>query len=154
MHLLQSQRMAELFCDMLFEKRAANKFVLHAFVVMPDHIHLLITVLPGSTLERTMQLIKGGFSREAGKLLSLAHPFWQKSFVDRRVRDADEFQRFREYIHQNPVAANLCNSPQEYPYCSANSRFVVEALPQRLKPQAGDAVKLYREAVLHPLPVC
>jgi REP element-mobilizing transposase RayT len=79
MRLLQSERMAELFCNMLLEKRATNKFLLHAFIVMPNHIHLLITVPPGSTLERTMQLIKGGFSREAGKLLSLAHPFWQKS---------------------------------------------------------------------------
>jgi len=45
--------MAELFCDMLLEKRAERKFLLHAFIVMPDHIHLLITVPTGSTLERT-----------------------------------------------------------------------------------------------------
>ncbi len=81
MRLLQPQRMAELFCNTLFEKRATNKFLLHAFIVMPNHVYLMITVPPDSTLERTMQLIKGGFSREAGKLLSLAHPFWQKSFL-------------------------------------------------------------------------
>jgi putative transposase len=144
MRLLQSERMAELFCNMLLEKRATNKFLLHAFIVMPNHIHLLITVPPGSTLERTMQLIKGGFSREAGKLLSLAHPFWQKSFVDRRVRDAGEFERFREYIHQNPVVANLCNSQDQYPYSSASPLFAPDPLPQRLKPQSEDVVALYR----------
>ena len=144
MRLLQSQRMADLFCHTLLEYRANEKFLLHAFVVMPDHIHLLITVQQGSTLERTMQLIKGGFSREAGKLLSLAHPFWQKSFVDRRVRDAGEFDRFCEYIHQNPVVANLCDLQQQYLYSSANPQFVVDAVPQRLKPQAKDAVELYR----------
>ena len=144
MRLLQTQRMAELFCNMLLEKRAMNTFLLHAFVVMPNHIHLLITVPQGSTLERTMQLIKGGFSREAGKFLNLPHPFWQKSFVDRRVRDAGEFHRFREYIHQNPVVANLCNSQEEYPYSSANPQFVLDAPPQRLKPVAENAAELYR----------
>lgn len=91
-----------------------------------------------------MQLIKGGFSREAGKLLSLAHPFWQKSFVDRRVRDAGEFERFREYIHKNPVVANFCNSQDQYPYSSASPHFVADPLPQRLKPQSEDVVALYR----------
>lgn len=144
MHLLQSERMADLFCDMLLEKQALNLFLLHAFVVMPNHIHLLLTVRQGSTLERTMQLIKGGFSREAGKVLNLAHPFWQKSFVDRRVRDTGEFERFREYIHQNPVVANLCNSQERFPYSSANARFVMDALPERLKPAAHNVAELYR----------
>ena len=144
MRLLQSQRMAELFCDMLLEKRTLNNFLLHAFVVMPNHIHLLLTVPQGSTLERTMQLIKGGFSREAGKMLNLAHPFWQKSFVDRRVRDAGEFDRSREYIHQNPVAANLSRLPDEFPYSSAHPRFSTDALPQRLKPVTYEAVTLNR----------
>jgi hypothetical protein len=91
-----------------------------------------------------MQLIKGGFSREAGELLILAHPFWQKSFVDRRVRDASEFDRFREYIHQNPVVANLCNLQDQYPYSSANPRFALDVLPQRLKPLSDNAAVLYR----------
>jgi len=105
---------------MLLGKRAAGNFFLHAFVVMPNHVHLLITVPLGSTLERTMQLIKGGFSREAGRIIPLVHPFWQKSFFDRRVRDVSEFEKFRQYIHQNPVVAGLCLSANEYPYSSAN----------------------------------
>jgi putative transposase len=143
-NLLQSERMAKLFCHVLLEYHAKEKFLLHAFVVMPNHVHLLITVPAASTLERTMRLIKGGFSREAGKLLNLAHPFWQKSFVDRRVRDAGEFARFREYIHQNPVAANLCNSQDRYPYSSANQGRVTDAAPQRLKPVSENSSAVYR----------
>jgi len=108
MRLLQSERMASLFCEKLFAYRADGRFLVHAFVVMPDHVHLLITVIEGSTLERSVQLIKGGFSSEAGKLILLSHPFWQKSFFDRRVRDIAEFEKFRDYIHLNPVRANLC----------------------------------------------
>src|SRR5271166_536124 len=108
--LLQSDRTAELFCKTLFGYRDAQKFRLHAFVVMPNHFHLLLTVSEGMTLERVMQFIKGGFSYQAGKLLGLRYGIWQKSFVDRRVRDAAEFQRYLDYIHQNPVRSGLVNS--------------------------------------------
>jgi hypothetical protein len=53
-NLLQSDRMAELFCELLHRHQAANKFFIHAFVVMPNHIHLLLTVPDGMTLERAM----------------------------------------------------------------------------------------------------
>jgi len=144
MNLLQSQRMAELFCATLFGYRAENKFLVHAFVVMPNHVHLLISVPEGSTLERSVQLIKGGFSREAGKLLRLAHPYWQKSFVDRRVRDRTEFERFASYIHSNPVKAGLCNFAEAYPYSSANPKFGIDPLPQRLKPGLQEAEYMHR----------
>jgi REP-associated tyrosine transposase len=63
--LLQSDRMAELFCKTLFRYRDAQTFRLHAFVVMPNHFHLILTVPEGSTVERAMQFIKGGFSCQA-----------------------------------------------------------------------------------------
>jgi len=126
--------MANLFCSTLLEYRSARKFLLQAFVVMPNHIHLLITVPEGTTLERTMQFIKGGFSWEAGRLTRLSHPFWQKSSFDRRVRDLQEFETFQDYIHKNPVVAMLCGLPEQYPYSSMNPRFVMDELPQRLKP--------------------
>jgi putative transposase len=118
--ILQSERMADLFCKVLFRYRDVGKFNLHAFVVMPNHIHLLLTVPGGSTIERTMQLIKGGFSFEAGKQLGMSGIIWQKSFVDRRVRDALECSRFREYIHQNPVRAVLVTAAEQFVYSSAN----------------------------------
>ncbi len=144
MNLLQSERMAELFCKSLFTYRAEGKVRVHAFVVMPNHVHLLISVVTGSTLERTMQLIKGKFSREAGKLLQLNHPFWQKSFVDRRVRNAEECRSFLNYIHQNPVVGRLAESPAAYPYSSANPCFVTDEIPQRLKPALIEADAMYR----------
>ena len=106
-NLLQSDRMAQLFCETLFHYRDAHKLQVHAFVVMPNHFHLILTVLEGSTLERAMQLIKGGFSYQAGKLLGVHAAIWQKSFVDRRVRDGVELERYTAYIHQNPVKAEL-----------------------------------------------
>ena|SRR5208283_305708 len=133
-NLLQSDRMAELFCKTLLEYRSAGKFLLHAFVVMPNHFHLLITIPEGMTLERAMQLIKGGFSYRTGKLFEIRSAIWQKSFVDRRVRDLDEYESFRNYIHQNPVKSRLADSAGEYVYSSASAAFQTDELPQRLKP--------------------
>jgi putative transposase len=130
--LFQSERMARLFIEVLLHYREQNKYLLHEFVLMPDHFHLLIT--PTLSLERALQLIKGGFSFRAKKELGFGGEIWQKSFYDRRVRDIGEYHSFREYIHRNPVKRGLVTAAEEYPYSSAWRAFVLDDLPQRLKP--------------------
>jgi putative transposase len=131
--LMQSDRMAELFVSVLLHYRQQGKYLLHEFVVMPDHFHLLIT--PTESLERSLQLIKGGFSYRARKELGFRGQIWQPSYHDRRVRDVEEYCAFREYIHMNPVRRRLASSPAEYCYCSAHPKFQLDCLPQRLKPR-------------------
>jgi len=143
-HLLQSDRMAELFCEMLLGYRNDAKLLLHAFVVMPNHIHSLLTVPEGLTLERVMQYVKGGFSYQASKLYGINGPIWQKSFVDRRVRDSDECSRFLDYIHQNPVKAGLVSTASEFMHSSLNPRFKMDELPQRLKPASDYDTVMHR----------
>jgi putative transposase len=115
--LLQSERNATLLIDVLRFYVAAGKFQLHDFVIMPDHVHLLITVSGSSTIERAMQFIKGGFSyrlkRESGYLGEV----WQRGFSELRVEDRESYVRHREYIAQNPVKARLVDSPEKFPYC-------------------------------------
>jgi REP-associated tyrosine transposase len=142
-NLLQSDRMAELFCETVFAYRDSRRFQLHAFVVMPNHFHLILTVPEGSTLERAMQFVKGGFSYQAGKRFGLRCPIWQKSFLDRRVRDAMELEKYRTYIHQNPVQAGLVGAAEEYLYSSLNPAFVMDELPQRLKPVSNNAALMH-----------
>ncbi len=136
--------MAELFCETLFHYQDSQKFLLHAFVVMPNHFHLILTVPEGSTLERAMQFLKGGSSYQAGKLLGVREAIWQKSFVDRRVRDTAELEKYRNYIHQNPVRAGLVGTADEYRYSSLNPAFVMDELPQRLEPLLRDAALMHR----------
>jgi len=130
--LLQSDRMAGLLLDVLQGYRAQEKYLLHEFVPMPDHFHLLIT--PLSTLERALQLIKGGFSFRARRELGFPGELWEKSFYDRRVRGGEEYSAFRQYIHRNAVKRGLAALPEEYPYGSARSGLTLDAVPQRLKP--------------------
>ena len=117
---------------------------LGAFVVMPNHIHLLRTVPDGQTLERTMQYVKRGFSYEAGKRFGIHGPLWQKSYVDRRVRDALECERYRGYIHQNPVRAGLVGTAEEFAYSSMNQALLLDELPQRLKPEVLTTPVMHR----------
>jgi putative transposase len=112
--LFQVEANARLFLDTLQHYRTEGHYKLHAFVMMPDHIHLLITPQE-ITIERAMGLIKGGFSHHLGS----SFPVWQKGFADRRMRDAQEFIERRNYIHQNPVRAHLVERAEEYPFSSA-----------------------------------
>jgi putative transposase len=112
--LFQIAANAELLLETLQHYRHAGHYKLHAFVVMPDHIHLLLSP-QGLALERVMALIKGGFSHR----LSSKLPVWQRGYTDHRVRDRGEFQMRREYIHENPVRARMVELPTSYPYSSA-----------------------------------
>jgi REP-associated tyrosine transposase len=137
--LFQVEKIARLFIEVMMEYRQQRKYQLHEFVVMPDHFHLILSPI-GITLERAMQLIKGGFSFQLNRNLGRKRDPWQPSFVDRRIRDADEYEAFKNYIWQNPVKRLLARTPEEYPYSSANPAFkeVLDPVPQRLKP-AGTA---------------
>ena len=146
--LLQSVRTATLFIETLLEYRSQHKYLLHEFVVMPDHFHLLIT--PVVTLEKTIQLIKGGFSFRAGKLFQARGNIWQQSFYDRRVRDAAEYAAFKRYIEWNPVKRGLAETPEKYAYCSAFGEIALDPAPERLKPPMEENLSRSAEALLHP----
>ena len=99
--LLQSERNATLMIDVLRSYVAARKFRLHDFVIMPDHLHLLITVDGGMTKKET------GYLGEV----------WQRGFSEVRVDSRQSFLQHREYIAGNPVKAGLVDSSEKFPYC-------------------------------------
>jgi putative transposase len=117
--LFRHAQPAELMMDVLAHYREQKKYVMHEFVIMPDHLHLLLT--PGSeiSLERAMQLIKGGFSFRMGK--AKRGLIWQESFTTHRIRDEEDYAYHAEYIRMNPVRACLVGRPELYRYSSASS---------------------------------
>lgn len=102
-------------------------FTLHAFVIMPDHLHLLLT--PAGRVERAIQLIKGGFSFHARKEFGWNGEIWQKVFTDHRIRNEEDWVRYVEYIRMNPVRAQLADDPACYPFL----KFPDIAFPQAAK---------------------
>jgi putative transposase len=131
-NFLQSERAAELFVRTLLDYRAAGKYRLHEFVVMPDHFHILITVEADITIEGAVQLVKGGFAFRAGKELGFKAPFWQKGFSEIRVLDYETFENQRKYIRNNPAAAGIVSAAEAYPYSSACGQAELDPPPQRL----------------------
>src|ERR1017187_1675322 len=114
--LLQSERNATLMIDVLRSSVAARKFRLHDIVVMPDHLHLLVTVGDGMTVERAMQLVKGGFSYRLKQECGHWGEVWQRGFSEARVECRQSFMKHREYIAANPVKAGLVERPEEFPH--------------------------------------
>jgi len=117
--LLQSDRSATLFRTVLYEYRCQGKYRLHEFVIMPDHFHALTTVSFGTTVERAVQFIKGGFSFRAGRELGFSSPVWQKGFSESRVTDAKQYAAIRNYIRENPVRRGLVERAEDYSFSSA-----------------------------------
>ncbi|HEX5317343.1 MAG TPA: transposase, partial [Candidatus Kapabacteria bacterium] len=119
--LFRDPQKAELMMDVLEHYREQKKYELHEFVIMPDHLHLLITPAADISLERAAQLIKGGFSYRLGK--TKRRLIWQESFTNHRIRDEQDYARHSEYIRMNPVRARLSPTPEAYPYSSGLMKF-------------------------------
>ena len=133
-NLFQRTETADLLVTTLFGYRDRGEFLLHEFVVMPNHIHLLISVDDGHAVGRAMQMTKGGFSHAVGKAGLKLKAIWQPSYYEHRVRDEEEYERMRTYIHQNPVRRGLAEKSADYPYSSARTSWRLDDVPGRLKP--------------------
>jgi putative transposase len=90
--LFQANRMAELLIEVLREKMRSGKMAILDFVIMPDHVHVLLTVPGEMSLEKAMQLIKGGFSFRARKELGFQGEIWQRGYSDEQILDSESFQ--------------------------------------------------------------
>ena len=110
-------------------------YKLHAFVLMPDHLHVLITPEIETTIEKAMQMIKGGSAHRMGAEKPQAFPIWHRGFHDRWIRDADQFWKAKTYIEQNPVKAKLFESVESYPWSSAAGKIALD--PSRYEEARG-----------------
>ena len=98
--------------------RRFERYELHSFVVMANHVHLLVT--PRLESRKWLGPLKGFTAHEANRILSRqGQPFWQDESYDHLVRSKGEFERIRGYIEGNPVSAGLVALPEEYCWSSA-----------------------------------
>jgi putative transposase len=143
--LFRNERWATLMCQTLDHYNGSG-YALHAFVVMPDHLHFLIT--PNESLEKSVQLVKGGFSFRAKRELQSNMEIWQPGFTDHRIRDEEDWQNHLKYIRLNPVNAKLVEDSAPYPFMS----FLDKDFPPGLKPQIPEQSDVQAKArTLHPV---
>jgi putative transposase len=107
--IFQRTIIADLFIATLFRYRDAGRYFLHGFVVMPDHIHTIITPSSDNTVERCAQLIKGGFSFAARK--DQPGEIWQDGYYSHRVTDEHDLSSQLHYIADNPIRKNYAAYP-------------------------------------------
>jgi putative transposase len=145
--LFVNSEVCRIVIETLLRYRDEGAYALHAFVLMPDHFHALLTPAADKTLERVVQYIKGGSARRIGQERHLRFPVWQRGFTDHRIRTADDFANHLEYVVNNPVKRRIADQAQEYPWSSASGKWSVDPAPQRLKPHAPASVSGTAEAV-------
>ena len=101
-----------------FNANILGHYRLHAFVVMPNHVHLLAT--PTVALPKLTKSLKGITAKRANTMLALTgRPFWQEESYDHLARHEREFEKIRNYIEENPVRAGLVREAGEYRWSSA-----------------------------------
>ena len=115
--LLQTERNAGLLIDVMRCYVAEGRFKIHDFVVMPDHLHLLMTVSGEMSIEKAVGMIKGKFSYRLQKEAGYLGGIWQRGFSEVRVDNRKSFLAHRDYIAQNPVKAGLADAAEDFRFC-------------------------------------
>jgi len=115
---LSDHRIAEIIED-AFKYFHDQRYYLIAWVVMPNHVHVMIETNNNYTLSQIIHSWKSYTAKEANKILQREGVFWQADYWDRFIRDELHFYRVIEYIHNNPVKAGLCKKPEDWLFSSA-----------------------------------
>ncbi len=97
-----------------------SRYRLHAWVIMPNHVHALITPLAGHTLSDILHSWKSYSAKQINKQLGQTGQFWQEEYFDRMIRDETHFAAVVDYIENNPVKAGLCAKPDDWRFSSAS----------------------------------
>jgi putative transposase len=113
--LLDSATSKRVFERALERVRKEYGLLVYGYVVMPEHVHLLVSEPERETLAVTMQALKQGVAR---RLIGGRDHFWQKRYYDFNVFTALKFREKLRYIHRNPVKRGLVSKPEEWEWSS------------------------------------
>lgn len=118
---LSDSRIAEIVQDALFffnDKR----YILHSWVIMPNHVHVLISLCKGYRLPDILHSWRSFTAQKANALLNRRGTFWQKEYFDRFIRSPEHYAYVVKYIEENPVKAGLCLQAEDWLWSSARMR--------------------------------
>ena len=125
--LLISDENRRIFESALERVRRSYRLYVYGYVVMPEHVHLLVSEPQQGTLAEALKSLKQGTSRRLIRNLPLEpkaglggppEHFWQKRYYDFNIRNYPQFVEKLRYIHRNPVKAGLCERPADWPWSS------------------------------------
>jgi len=114
----KKRQVAEIVRDSLFFNDG-KKYSLNSWVIMPNHVHVLLRQCEGISLEEITQAFKSYTAHKINKLLGRRGEFWQAEVFDRYIRDRRHCGNVIRYIENNPVKAGLCESKVDWEFGSA-----------------------------------
>jgi putative DNA methylase len=97
----------------------SSRYRLHAWVVMPNHVHLLVQMIPPHSLSDAIESWKRFTATRINQLMARSGRFWQEDYWDRYIRDDNHYRATVAYIHENPVKAGLVGRAEDWPWSSA-----------------------------------
>lgn len=116
------ERNAQILLNCINNFRKGKRFLLLAFVIMPDHLHIMLKPNGSENISKIMHSIKRGSSRLINQMWNRNGSVWQSSFYERIIRNEKEFWEKVNYVYNNPLRAGLVESPEDYLYSSANPK--------------------------------
>lgn len=119
---LRQPKIAKLVEDALLHFDG-DRYNLHAWVIMPNHVHLLILSYKDWNLSKILHTWKSYTAKQANKIINSQGKFWQEEYFDRYIRDEKHYIAAVNYIEENPVKAGLCSSKEHWPYGSAMRKY-------------------------------
>lgn len=120
---LKYRKIAEMIRDsLLFHHN--KKYILKCWVIMPNHLHILLCPKEGNDIASVMHSIKSFTAHEANKILDRTGRFWQPEYYDRFIRNEEHFRNVFKYIERNPVKAGLCTEPGDWEFSSAFGKYL------------------------------
>ena len=123
-HLLKDDAVCSLIVEDLRYYHKKHGFLFHGYVIMPDHLHILISVQGNATISQIMHDFKSHTAQEINRTLGRQGPFWQKGFYDHIIRDERDFKRRIDYIHRNPLTSGLVSNISEYAFSSFRNYYL------------------------------
>lgn len=97
------------------------KYKLHAWCVMPNHVHVVFAPFAAYRLSTILQGWKGSTSRRINQLLARSGPLWERESFDHLIRNSFAMEKFVHYVNENPVEAGLCERSSDWPFSSASA---------------------------------
>jgi putative transposase len=117
--LLGRPDFARALIDLWAEARDRGDIVLHGYVIMPDHYHVLLTLNGASSISNVVRRAHSAFARLVRSRSAVGGPIWQRRFYDHVVRDDEDWRTKLSYLHDNPVRAGLVECATDYAWSSA-----------------------------------
>jgi len=116
--LLKDPRAGRVVQECLFHDHLTH-YTLHGWVVMPNHVHVLLTPFPGVALTRITTRLKASSAKDANRVFGREGRLWQPEYYDRYIRNPEHFDGVKRYIEWNPVKAKLVPDPTKWSWSSA-----------------------------------